>query len=140
MGLFDTLAQQAFGGLLGGQSNLLENLLRESGGLSGMKQRFESAGLGEVFASWVGTGENQTVSPSALEGIMGADAVQALAGRVGLSAQMILPLISQFLPQIVDRLTPNGRIEDAMPTADQLQSLLSDVMKGGISGFFGRKT
>jgi len=49
-------------------------------------------------------------------------------------------LLSQFLPQIIDKLTPNGSLENVNPSADQLQSVLASVMKGGLGGLFGGKS
>jgi uncharacterized protein YidB (DUF937 family) len=137
MGLFDTLAKQAFGGQ---PAALLENLIREAGGLAGMRDRFTAAGLGDIFTSWVTSGENRPIQAADLQKIMGADALQALAARVGFSAETILPLMAQFLPQVIDRLTPNGQIEATLPGPEQLQSIFGDVMKSGISSLFGRKT
>ncbi|MDZ4287898.1 MAG: YidB family protein [Prosthecobacter sp.] len=141
MGLFDSIAKHALGGFMGGQqAGLLDGLLREAGGLTGMMERFGAAGLLDVFASWVSTGPNQPILPSQLESVMGADALRGLAARVGFDVQTLLPLLAQFLPQIVDRLTPQGTIDAAHPSPEQLQNLMADVMKSGLSGLFGRKT
>ncbi len=141
MGLFDALAKQALGSFLGtgaGQpADLLSTLLQQAGGLPGLMQRFQQAGLSEAFASWVSTGENRPVQPSQIEQALGSDAVAALAGRLGLDANTVLPLLSQFLPQVIDKLTPNGQMEEAQPSTDQLQNVLASVMKGGLSGIFG---
>ena len=143
MGLFDALAKQAFGSFLGtgaGQpADLLSSLLLQAGGLPGLMQRFQQAGLSEVFASWVSAGENRAVQPAQLEQALGSDAVAALAGRLGLEANTLLPLLSQFLPQVIDQLTPNGQMEEAQPSADQLQNVLANVMRGGLSSLFGRR-
>lgn len=140
MGLFDTLAKQALGGMLngGGPADVLSSLLKESGGLNGLHERFQSAGLGEVFSSWVGKGENSPVQPGQIRQALGEDALQALAGRLGFNPQMLLPLLSQFLPQVIDRLTPNGSIENATPGSEHLQEVLASVMKNGLGGLFGR--
>ena len=130
------LAKQAMGG---NQGDLVSGLLKEAGGLSGMMEKFGAAGLLDVFASWVSSEPNKAISAEQLEKVMGSDAVQALASRVGFSPQMILPLMAQFLPQIVDRLTPEGRIDEKHPSPEQLQGLVSEVMKSGLSSLFGRK-
>jgi uncharacterized protein YidB (DUF937 family) len=141
MGLFDSLAKQAIGGLLGGNggqpTDLLSSLLNQAGGLPGLMQRFNQAGLTEVFASWVSTGENKPVQPAQMEQALGADAVADLSRKLGLDANMVLPLISQFLPQVIDKLTPNGVVENTPPSGDQLQNVLASVMKGGLGGLFG---
>lgn len=140
MGLFDSLAKQAFGGMFGGGNpgDVLANLLQESGGLEGLRERFQSAGLGETFASWVGGGDNAPVQPAQLRQALGEDALQSLAGRLGFQPQMLLPLLSQFLPQVIDRLTPNGSIENPLPASQQIQEVLATVMKNGLGGLFGR--
>lgn len=141
MGLFDALAKQAIGSFLGssgGQpTNILSSLLNQAGGIPGLMQRFQQAGLTEVFASWVSTGQNQPVQPAQMEQALGKDAISDLAGRLGLDSQTVLPLLSQFLPQVIDKLTPNGQVDEANPSDDQLQNVLASVMKGGLGGLFG---
>jgi uncharacterized protein YidB (DUF937 family) len=141
MGLFDSLAKQAIGSILGGggqqPSDLLSSLLNQAGGLTGLMERFDQAGLKDAFASWVSTGENLPVQPAQLERALGAQEISALAQKLGINAQMLLPMLNQFLPQIIDKLTPNGTVENAHPSADQLQSVIASVMKGGLGGLFG---
>jgi len=90
-------------GMLGSQGGGL-------GGLAGLVQKFEQAGLGHVANSWVGTGANHPVSPDQLGGVLGGDAVAGLARQLGLNPQDALGQLSQMLPQVVDKLTPQGRI------------------------------
>ncbi len=140
MGLFDALAKQALGGFFGGGSqpaDLLSSLLNQAGGLSGLMQRFEQAGMTEVFASWVSTGENQPVQPSQVEQVLGAESISMLAGRLGLDRNMILPLLSQFLPQVIDQLTPQGTLEGVNPSGEQLQNVLAGVVKRGLGSLLG---
>jgi uncharacterized protein YidB (DUF937 family) len=142
MGLFDELAKQAIGSMIGGSSapkgEFLSALLNEAGGLSGLMGKFEQAGLTDTFFSWVGTGENKPIRPDPLQHILGSDAVAGLATKIGLDAKTVLPLLSQFLPQIIDKLTPNGALEETHPSGDQLQIVLTSVIKGGLGGLFGR--
>lgn len=141
MGLFDALAKQAIGSMLGGNSNpqgdLLSGLLSQAGGVSGLMDKFNQAGLSDTFSSWVGTGENKAIQPDQLQQILGSDVVAGIAGKVGLDAKTVLQLLSQFLPQIIDKLTPNGAVEASNPSGDQLQNVLASVMKGGLGGLFG---
>ncbi|HRJ10468.1 MAG TPA: YidB family protein [Prosthecobacter sp.] len=136
MGLFDTLAKQALGG--GNPGDILSSLLKESGGLDGLREKFQDAGLGEAFASWVGGGDNHNVQPAQIRQALGDEALQRLAGKLGFNPQMLLPLLSQFLPQVIDKLTPNGSIENSSPAAEQIQQVLATVMKNGLGGLFGR--
>lgn len=145
MGLFDTLAKQAIGSLLGGggsgntQSDLLSSLLNQAGGLPGLMQKFNQAGLADAFSSWVSTGANKAIQPDQLKQALGSEAISDVAHKIGLDTNTIMPLLAQFLPQIVDKLTPNGAIENAAPSSDQLQNVVASVMQGGLSSFFGNK-
>ncbi|TDU73085.1 uncharacterized protein YidB (DUF937 family) [Prosthecobacter fusiformis] len=143
MGLFDSLAKQALGGIFGGgskQGDMLTSLMNQAGGLGGLMQQFQQAGLGETFASWVSADKNLPVQPDQLEAALGSQAVQDLAAKLGFDAKMVLPLMSQFLPQIIDRLTPNGVIDDTHPSTEKLQEVLSGVMKSGLGGLFGGRS
>jgi uncharacterized protein YidB (DUF937 family) len=113
MSLFDTI-----GSLLGKSDGsatsvpeaLVAALGNQEGGLGGLIQKFEAAGLGTTISSWVGNGENQAVGSDALHGVLGSDLVQQIAAKTGLPVDQLLPQIAQHLPQLVDSLTPNGQV------------------------------
>jgi len=96
----------ASGGGAGGASGQL-------GGLGGLLERFQQSGLGEVAASWVSTGQNLPISPDQLGGVLGNDTVSGLARQLGLNNGDMLGQLSQMLPQVVDKLTPNGQLPQA---------------------------
>ncbi|MBL9131908.1 MAG: DUF937 domain-containing protein [Verrucomicrobiaceae bacterium] len=143
MGLLDSLAKNALGGLLGGSASkqdpaaMLAGLLNDAGGLEGMMTKFKNAGLGEQFASWVSTGENQPINEQQLHSVLGDDAVQDLSSKVGMKAGTVMPLLAQFLPQVIDKLTPKGSIENNTPSGSQLQSVLTSVISGNLGGLGG---
>ena len=138
MGLFDSLARQALGGALGNPAEMLAGLLQEAGGLQGLQQRFQEAGYGELFASWVSVEGNTGVQPGQLQQALGEEALRQLAGRLGFQPQMLLPLLSQYLPQVIDKLTPNGVIDAEHPGPAQIQEALNAAMQGAIGAFFKR--
>jgi uncharacterized protein YidB (DUF937 family) len=86
------------------------------GGLGGLLNKLEQGGLGEVAKSWVGSGQNQPVSPGQLGSSLGPSIIKMLAQKSGLSEEELSKQLSQVLPGIVDKLTPNGRL----PTAAEL--------------------
>lgn len=142
MGLFDSLAKNALGSMLGGSANMdpaamLSGLLNEAGGLTGMMAQFEKAGLGATFSSWVGTGTNLPIDAAQMQAAVGTDNLQALAGKVGMQVSTVLPLLAQFLPQVIDKLTPHGEIHDNNPNGGQIQSVLTSVISSGFGGLFG---
>jgi uncharacterized protein YidB (DUF937 family) len=91
-----------------------------SGGLSDLLRQFEHSGQGEVSKSWVSTGPNKPISPDDLSRALGADQINALSAQSGLSRDELLRGLSEHLPQIIDHLTPHGR----MPTESELSERL----------------
>lgn len=130
MGLMDQMGQ-VVGGLLGGQSTqnpllqAITSLLGNNsnlGGLAGLVQAFQKNGLGEIVNSWVSTGQNMPVSPQQIEQGLGSDVLRQLASNAGLSPQDASSQLSNLLPNLIDKLTPNGKIE-----SDPLEQLLKLV-------------
>jgi uncharacterized protein YidB (DUF937 family) len=106
----------AGGGLPGAIMGMLTN--RQTGGVSGLVSRFGDAGLGHVADSWVGNGPNQEIAPHDLHRALGDEQVQSMAAQTGMSTGQLLPLLAQFLPGIINGLTPHGRLpaeNDVLP-------------------------
>jgi uncharacterized protein YidB (DUF937 family) len=140
MGLFDSLAKNALGGMLGGKQDpavMLSGLLSDAGGLQGLMSKFQSAGFGDHFSSWVRTGENQAINADQMQSAVGMDEIQRLASKLGMQTHTVLPLLAQFLPQIIDKLTPKGQIEENLPSGAQIQSVLTSVISSNLGGMFG---
>jgi uncharacterized protein YidB (DUF937 family) len=102
------LLQGGLGGLLAGGA--AGSVL--SGGLGDLVNQLQRSGHGEAAQSWVGTGPNKEISPSELGQALGDDTVGSLAEQAGLSKIDLLEGLSQQLPQLVDQLTPHGRLPD----------------------------
>ena len=79
-------------------------------GLGGLLDTLQKGGLGNVANSWVGTGQNQPVSPGQLGPALGSDLLKKLAQHSGLSEEELTKQLSQVLPGVVDKLTPAGRM------------------------------
>lgn len=90
-------------------------------GLGGLIEQFQKKGLGEAIDSWVNTGKNEDIAPKDVSVALGGDVVDELAKRTGLSRDQVLTELSRMLPNVVDRLTPEGR----MPTQQELMRLIS---------------
>jgi uncharacterized protein YidB (DUF937 family) len=104
------------GGLFGGAS--AGTAL--SGGLANLIQDLQNAGHGQPAQSWVGTGPNQQIPPNDLAAAIGGDTLDALVKQTGMSRDDLLAGLSQHLPGIVDKLTPQGRL----PTGKEAAQLL----------------
>jgi uncharacterized protein YidB (DUF937 family) len=119
MGLMDQLSQ-VIGGLMGGQSTqnpllqALTSLLGQNssiGGLAGLVQAFQKNGLSEIVNSWVSTGKNLPVTPEQIKQGFGGDLLHQLAQKAGLSPDAASSQMAGLLPDLIDKLTPNGKVE-----------------------------
>jgi uncharacterized protein YidB (DUF937 family) len=106
-GLGGLLAGGAAGGVL-------------SGGLNDLLKQFQQNGHGDAVDSWVGTGPNKSIAPKDLGQVLGSEQVNAVLAQTGMSREELLNALSQYLPQVVDRLTPQGRL----PTEQETQRML----------------
>jgi len=82
------------------------------GGLGSLLERLTSAGQGDVANSWLGTGPNKPIQPNQLGSALGQTTVSDLARHAGMSEQELLAQLSRVLPNVVDKLTPGGRVPD----------------------------
>jgi uncharacterized protein YidB (DUF937 family) len=114
-GLGDVL-KGPLGGLLGGAA--AGSVI--SGGLGDLLKQLQQGGHGETANSWVGGGPNKAISPSDLASALGADQIDSLASQSGMSRDDLLNGLSQYLPKVVDHLTPDG----LLPTDDELSGRL----------------
>lgn len=113
MGLLDSVVGALGQSQGGGQADLLGaviGMLGQGGGQAGLVAKFQQSGLGDVAASWVGTGQNQAIEPDQLGNVLGGDLLSGLAQQTGMNQGDLLGQLSQMLPQVVDKLTPNGQI------------------------------
>ena len=125
MGLLDSILGAVSGKTegSGGAAQLigvLGGLLAQSGGLQGLANKFSQSGQGNAFQSWVGMGENQPISNNQIQNALGSEQVNAIATRMGVDPAVASNFLAEYLPKIVDKLTPAGKID---PTADHQQGL-----------------
>ncbi|MDH6229571.1 uncharacterized protein YidB (DUF937 family) [Mesorhizobium soli] len=92
-----------------------------AGGLGGLLDKLRASGQGSTADSWVGTGQNQPISPNDLGQAIGQPTLKALADRAGMSEEQLLQQLSAALPGVVDKLTPGGNV----PQQEQIASLLN---------------
>src|SRR5262249_40830906 len=115
-GNLSDILKGGLGGILGGAA--AGSVL--TGGLNDILKQLQDAGHGDVAKSWVGTGENKDIDPDDLGHALGADKINALSAQSGLSRDDLLEGLSQQLPQLIDRLTPQGRV----PTSDEAARMI----------------
>ncbi len=87
------------------------------GGLGDLIGRLTAGGAGQQVNTWVGPGQNQPIQPGQLGGALGGNVLDELAKRTGMSQQELLTQLSAVLPQLINHMTPNGRV----PTLAELE-------------------
>lgn len=141
MGLFDTIAgaiQNQNTDATGAPGNLLESVMGminhpETGGLAGLVQKISAGGLGEQVASWVSTGKNLPVSAEQIQSALSSSGLQDIAAKFGFNTSDIAEQLSSLLPQVVDKLTPDGQVPEGKVD-------LSKLASSALSGLFGNKS
>ena len=133
MSLFNMLAGVAGQFLAGQQSGPALAVLRQllgagaQGGnpLEALLRQFQQAGLGETVQSWVGTGQNLPISPDMLALVLGQSRLDALARAAGTDSASLAEQLARLLPQLVDGMTPQGR----MPDGQVVQALSGQLFR-----------
>lgn len=136
MGLFDQVigavgcasGQQGEGG-----NTLLSTVLQlvnnpQTGGLAGLVQSFQHGGLGEIVKSWVSTGQNLPISADQIQSALGSGTLQNIASQLGLNTDQVSGQLAELLPQVVDKLTPDGTV----PESGDLLAQGMELLKGKI--------
>ncbi len=115
-GGLNDLLPGGLGGLLGGAA--AGTVL--SSGLGTLIKEFQNSGQGRAAQSWIGTGPNQKIAPNDLANALGSDTLNVLSQQTGVGREELLAGLSQHLPDLIDQLTPNGRL----PTEEEVSRLM----------------
>ena len=91
-----------------------------SGGLGRLINDLQNSGQGRVAQSWIDRGPNQEIAPADLRKALGSDTLDALARQTGMSRDELLEGLRQNLPDLIDQLTPNGRL----PTEEEASRMV----------------
>lgn len=140
MGLLDGLLGNVLGGMMGGQQqgaspliNVVLGMLSNNGtqgGLGGLMQQFQQAGLGQQIESWVGTGQNMPVSADQISQVLGSGQLAQIAQQLGVSHGEAAGQLAQALPEIINHLTPNGQAPaGGLGNAEQIMGMLGGLLK-----------
>jgi len=130
MSIFDTFASVL------GSSNTsasrfatqaLDMLKNHPGGLQGVLDKFRDGGFDDAVRSWVGTGANLGITKEDLERVLGRANINNLAVQTGVPPDLTATELANLLPQLVDKLTPGGKMhegEDLNKLFDALKNKL----------------
>jgi uncharacterized protein YidB (DUF937 family) len=132
MKLLDSIAGEAAAALVGlagnsppGMLNEIANLVSGRGdtGLEELLAKFQSKGLNNEVASWVGTGANLPVTSDQLQSVLGSEQLRSIAQRLGLSPEAASNMLASMFPQVINHLTPSGQL----PVNETLQQCLAQL-------------
>ncbi len=129
MGLFDRLAGNMLGKLGGEKGAIAQvaiDLFNQNGGLSGVIDKFKAAGFADQVASWIGPGANLDITAAQVTQVLGTHTIHSAAQRLGMNADEISAKIAEYLPQVIDRMTPDGVVNR---NSDNLLATLMGMMK-----------
>jgi uncharacterized protein YidB (DUF937 family) len=132
MGLFEQAQEQVLN--MVGKANpqaaeMAKNLFAQTGGVSGLVQKFQDGGMKDTVQSWIGTGANTPITPEQITKILGTEKVISIAQKIGVNPETVAQQLSQHLPTVIDKLTPAGQL----PTAGNMMTNVLNMAKG----FFG---
>jgi uncharacterized protein YidB (DUF937 family) len=123
--LFAKRAGSLLGGLGGKELSAVAAALIGAGGakLPALIASFKSAGLGNLIESWIGKGANQAVSGEQVKSVVGSDAISEVAAQLGIPDEQAAAKVSGLLPELIDKLTPDGSVPDEQALAKKLSAL-----------------
>lgn len=81
------------------------------GSLDGLLAELQSSGLQEQVTSWLSSGPNLPVNGEQIVSALGETQIGQMAAGIGLAPERLTELLSQYLPALVDKLSPNGVLE-----------------------------
>lgn len=113
MGFLDSLAGNMLGKLGGEKGAIAQvaiDLFNQNGGLSGVLQKFKTAGFDNEVTSWISKGSNLPITAEQIVQALGSSVIQQAASKLDMSAQDISAKIAEYLPQVIDRMTPDGQV------------------------------
>ncbi|BBG61115.1 Uncharacterized protein conserved in bacteria [Providencia rustigianii] len=129
MGLFDQMLSLVAGDKMQQFQSVID-WVENQGGLSGVVDKFNQEGLGNIAASWIGEGENLPIDASQLTEVFGNLGIEELAQHVGLDPQQTSDLVAKYLPTLVDGATPDGVLPENIDLASIGMNLLKQKLFG----------
>ena len=106
----------------------LSSLLSQNGGIEGLMSKFSQGGLGDVFSSWVGLGENKAVSADQINKVLGSGQLSSLASSLGVDPSQASGFLAEYLPKIIDKLTPSGQVQPGADSSEGIAALVPTLL------------
>jgi len=111
MALLDDLIGGVVSAVAGDKAPILNDFLSSNGGVTGLAEKFQQGGAGEVFSSWVSSGNNKEITAQQISSVLGSSQVQQIAQKLGIDNDAASQFIAKNLPTLIDKLTPDGSVQ-----------------------------
>jgi uncharacterized protein YidB (DUF937 family) len=113
---------------MGGQQAAMNQMQELFGGkgIQGIVSRMTDAGLGQQVQSWIGTGDNQSISGEQIRQAVDPSALQQMSDKTGMQPDQVCDHAAQVLPQLMDQATPQG----TMPSGESAMTRGKNAIKG----------
>jgi uncharacterized protein YidB (DUF937 family) len=121
----NVLGQGKGGGLTAVLLPQLIAMLSKPGALANLTNAFQSAGLGNILQSWIGTGQNLPISADQVTKVLGAGTIGDLAKKAGVGEAETSGALASLLPQVIDKISPSGKA----PAANDIGGVLASLGK-----------
>jgi uncharacterized protein YidB (DUF937 family) len=137
MKLATQLLASKLGGNAGGNSDMVQNvigsLLGGSGGngmdLGSIVGNLQNSGLGNIAESWLGDGDNEGISGSQIQDMLGSDKIAQAAQQLGTDEGSLLSGLQDMLPQVIDKSSSGGSLLDSVGGLSGLAGMASKFLK-----------
>lgn len=112
---------------------LIQALIQSQGGVEGLIKKFQQSNLDDILKSWISPDEpNQPISGTQITEVVGQQNMQAAAEKAGVDEADASNILAEYLPKVVDMLTPDGKLPD-------LNNLnVNDLMAQAAKGMLGK--
>ena len=109
-------------------NELLEYLKSPAlGGIQGLIQKFEKAGLSTTVHSWIGGGTALPITPAEITRVFGSDAISRMANKTGFSISQVSQKLAEMLPDTMSKLTPGGTLPSPASISELGSSLKEKI-------------
>ena len=102
----------------GDSSGIMEALTGITSGngldLGGIAEKLKAGGLADQVSSWMGDGENESVSGDQITNALGAEKVNEMATKMGVDSSTAADKLSQAMPALMDKMSSGGSLLDGL--------------------------
>ena len=109
-------------------TQIVQMLVTHEGGTDGLVKTFQTKGLGGIFSSWLGSGNNLPISADQIRSVFGNERIAGLATKLGISPDVASQKAAEILPVVIDKLSPNGTLPASGDLMAQAGSLLKSFL------------